>query len=154
MKRLILVLLMMSFFLGACSSTGAQDEMQATIDAAFQEYGDSLVAKDADRWGTLWTEDGLQMPPGEPLIDGRAALVSSVNAMFDFMTVTDMEVNTQEIQVAGDWAYARGNYTLTYEMNDGSDAGVIDGKYLTIFQKQTDGSWKMYRDIYNSNTPD
>ena len=27
----------------------------------------------------------------------------------------------------------------------------VDGKYLTIFKRQPDGSWKAYRDCFNSN---
>ena len=29
----------------------------------------------------------------------------------------------------------------------------IIGKYLTILKKQTDGSWKIYRDCFNSDVP-
>jgi uncharacterized protein (TIGR02246 family) len=28
---------------------------------------------------------------------------------------------------------------------------VFEGKYMTILQKQADGSWKIYRDIFNPN---
>jgi ketosteroid isomerase-like protein len=29
----------------------------------------------------------------------------------------------------------------------------VDGKYLTIYKKQADGSWKISHDCYNSNVP-
>jgi ketosteroid isomerase-like protein len=29
----------------------------------------------------------------------------------------------------------------------------IDGKYMTILAKQSDGFWKIHRDIFNSNVP-
>jgi ketosteroid isomerase-like protein len=35
----------------------------------------------------------------------------------------------------------------------GGPEAAINGKYLTVFKKQSDGSWKIYRDCFNSNTP-
>jgi ketosteroid isomerase-like protein len=57
-----------------------------------------------------------------------------------------------ETQVAGDWAYDRGNYTLTVTPKSGKPTET-SGKYLTIYKRQPDGSWKIYRDISNSNNP-
>jgi ketosteroid isomerase-like protein len=38
-------------------------------------------------------------------------------------------------------------------MKDGGEPIPYDGKFLTIFKRQSDGSWKIHRDIYNSNVP-
>jgi ketosteroid isomerase-like protein len=35
----------------------------------------------------------------------------------------------------------------------GGKEARVDGKFLTIFKKQSDGSCKIYRDCFNSNTP-
>ncbi len=36
---------------------------------------------------------------------------------------------------------------------EGGEAVTVDGKYMTILQRQPDGSWKIHRDIVNSNVP-
>lgn len=43
-------------------------------------------------------------------------------------------------------------YSFTFLPEDGSKPILVDGKYMSIFQKQSDGSWKLYQDIFNSNT--
>ena len=57
-----------------------------------------------------------------------------------------MEITPEEIVVVSDWAYARGTYTV--------DAGGkhLEGKFLTIFRRQGDGSWRIFRDIFNPNS--
>ena len=56
-----------------------------------------------------------------------------------------------EMTVAGDLAYARGQYVSDRIVN-GAQVRV-DGKFLTILRCQADGTWKMYRDCFNSNLP-
>ena len=53
---------------------------------------------------------------------------------------------------AGDLAYVSGTYEET--MTDASrKPGKDRGKYLAIFKKQADGTWKCIRDIWNSDLP-
>jgi ketosteroid isomerase-like protein len=57
-----------------------------------------------------------------------------------------------EVTKAGDLAYVSGTYeeTLTdARVKPGKDRG----KYLEIFKKQADGTWKCIRDIWNSDLP-
>jgi uncharacterized protein (TIGR02246 family) len=125
----------------------------AEIEGIFTEYGDSLAAGDAERWIQLWVEDGVQLPPGAPPNVGRDTIFASISANMMQGTYEDMDIHVEEVLVAGDLAIARGMYTVTFVPNDGSDPVFVDGKYTTTFQQQPDGSWKIYRDIFNSNVP-
>ena len=47
----------------------------------------------------------------------------------------------------------RGRYEITLAPKAG-DAPMDDtGKYITIYQRQSNGSWKIARDIWNSDQP-
>jgi uncharacterized protein (TIGR02246 family) len=129
----------------------SHENVEVAVKAVFQEYASSLGDGDADRWIALWTEDGVQMPPGAPPNIGREKIFSWLRGAMELFGFSDMQISNKEVQVAGDWAYARGTYTVTYIPKDGSDPVFIDGKYMSIFQKQADGSWKLHRDIFNSN---
>lgn len=157
MKQLAFVLMVVTLALLGCqaaASSPAQDEaaVTAAVNQIYAEYAASLKAGDPDRWTALWTEDGMQLVPDMPALDGKPALRADIGAFLDAFEV-DMAMDNQEVEVAGDWAYARGLYTATLTPKDGSDPIPIDGKYLSIFQKQPDGSWKLHRDVYNSNVP-
>ncbi len=125
----------------------------AEIDALFSEYSASLEAGDAERWIQLWLEEGVQSPPDAPPNVGRTAIFDSISAAMDLFTFTDMQIGIDEVLVAGDLAIARGLYMVTYVPSDGSDPILVDGKYTSTFQRQPDGSWRLYRDIFNSNVP-
>jgi len=65
----------------------------------------------------------------------------------------DFVINTAEVRRAGDLAFARGTYTLTLTPKAGGSDISVDGKLMTVFEKQQVGSWKIHRDIFNSNVP-
>ena len=122
----------------------------AAINAIWSTYVSSLEAGDIDAWLSLWTEDGVQMPPNEPPVNGIDQLRKRNGAALDLFTV-EIDITNQEVGVAGDWAFSRGVYTATFAPKDGSKPIPVDGKFMTIFSRQTDGGWKIHRDIFNSS---
>ena len=132
---------------------------EKTVTEAIYEsieiYVDSLMAGDPDRWITCFSEDCIQMPPGGPMNIGKQMLYESISAWLDAYTVSDFKViGDVEIQEAGDWAYSICNYSYHLTPKDGSPSYVFQGKDLSIFKRQPDGTWKLHRDCFNSNTPD
>jgi uncharacterized protein (TIGR02246 family) len=138
--------------LTGCTSQARENQTEASGAAAgiLKEFSASLGAGDADRWLALWAEDGVQLPPDAPPVEGRNAIGSKIRGILDQFKF-DMAIQNREIHTAGDWAFARGMYQATLTPKHGGPPIPIDGKYLTILKKQGDGSWKIYRDIFNSN---
>ncbi len=66
---------------------------------------------------------------------------------------TKMSVTPMEIVVTGPWAYSRGVYTQDMKAKSTGKIIHVDGKFLTILKQQDDGSWKIFRDCFNSNVP-
>ena len=60
-----------------------------------------------------------------------------------------LHLETTEAGGSGDVAYAVGNLTLV--AGDGSTADR--GKYLILLKRQSDGGWRLYRDMWSSNMP-
>lgn len=126
------------------------EAVTATVNEIWSQYSSSLNSGDNDAWLSLWTDDGIQMPPNSPPVIGKEQIRARNQAALDQFTV-DIEITNEEVRVAGDWAYARGTYTATLTPKQGGEALFIDGKYMTILERQPDGSWKIHRDIFNSN---
>lgn len=122
------------------------------VNEIYEQYASSLKSGDADRWIALWSDEGVQMPPGSPPVIGKEEIGAGTVAFLDAFTVDSFEIHIDEIQLAGDLAFARGTYSGAYTPKDGGEGFAEDGKYLTVFQRQPDGSWKIYRDIFNLNT--
>ena len=122
----------------------------AAINAIWSTYVSSLEAGDIDAWLSLWTEDGVQMPPNEAPVIGKDKLRQRNGAALDLFTVA-IDITNQEVGVAGEWAFSRGVYAATFTPKDGSQLIPVDGKFMTILSIQTDGGWKIHRDIFNSS---
>ena len=117
---------------------------EAAIRAIWENYAAYRVTGNTKGWLELWDENGIQMPPGMPA--RRIETVRPILADRWAAKPRDaMKITPEEIVVTGDWAYSRGTYT--------TDAGDshFEGKFMTIHLRQEDGSWRIYRDIFNPN---
>ena len=136
---------------GCNSQDRSNSEADATaINTIWSTYVSSLEAGDIDVWVSLWTENGVQMPPNEPPVVGKEHIRNRMNAVLNLFSV-EADITNEEVQVAEDWAFSRGTYTLTLSPKNGDQPIPVDGKFMTILAKQADGSWKIHRDIFNSN---
>jgi len=58
-----------------------------------------------------------------------------------------------ELEIVGDWAFARCTYAVTLVPKAGWQSAEDRGKLLRIVKRQSDGTWKVYLDIWNSDQP-
>lgn len=126
------------------------DADQATIRQASAAAEKAVLARDFAAWSATYTDDGVVLPPNGEAVQGRPALEVWAAT---FPPITEFSLQQTEIDGRGDLAYARGVYTMTLAV-PGAPAPVPDrGKYIEIWRKQADGSWKIARDIFNSDLP-
>ena len=134
-----------------------EEEVDVEADiAAIEEIWDNYVlgmkTGDLDLWMSLYTDDVVKMLPDEPAVFGKEDLRASMKPLFDNFTF-EIDIYNEEVQVAGDWAFSRGTCTVCLTPKAGGEPLYMDAKYLTIFKRQADGSWKIYIDCFNSNVP-
>ena len=163
MKKIRIVLITAAlaaglFVLAGCASTGAtaptsQADFNAIVKALFAQYSGSLVAGDASRWMSLWDVNGVQLPPDEPMVTSTEDLREGITAGLAGVSFKAMDIKLTKAWVDHEFGWATGNYSYTFVTADGKTSGSYDGKYQTIFRRQPDGSWKIFRDCFNSNVP-
>lgn len=154
MRRLAITLIAILGFMvvvaSAQEATPSVEADTAAIQQLWASYETYVETGNLDAWMGLWMEGGVQMPPGSPpnvgleMIRNHADIAPSDDAIA-------MHIDAQEITILGDWAYSRGLYTVDVTPAAGGAAQHVDGKFMTILRRQEDGSWKIYRDIFNSN---
>jgi ketosteroid isomerase-like protein len=54
------------------------------------------------------------------------------------------------VTLGGDLAVETGAFSMTTTMKNGKPI-TEQGKYLTVWKRQTDGAWKIIRDINNAD---
>ena len=124
---------------------------QATRDwlAATNQPGE----EGADGYASFVTEDAVWLPPNAALVEGRDAVRAWA---LPFTEAEEFSVTWEatgvEVSAAGDLAYSMGTYE--YSLKDAEGNPVSDkGKFVDIWKKQADGSWKAAIGIWNSDQP-
>ncbi len=120
------------------------------INALRDQYTTAFNANDAAAVAATFADDAIVMEPYQAAVEGKQA----IQAMYEglFRNAVKVALTPLETQVAGDWAYDRGNYALTITPKTGKPSEE-SAKYLVIVKRQSDGSWKIYREIGNSSNP-
>lgn len=140
-----LILLVIS---GACAPQ-AETVDPAAVRAAIEEnnaqFEEAFNQGDAAAVAALYTEDAIAMPPGQEMASGRAAIEQGMNADLENFALSGLSLTTTDVEVSGDLAVEVGTYSIK--------AGDLEdnGKYVVVWKKQDDDTWKIHRDIWNSN---
>jgi len=133
------LLLWFGFVAGVSAS-----DVRAVIEASNADFSTALNEGKLARVVSLFSDDGEVLPPNSERVQGKAAITEFWRGMIaKGLTV---RLTTEEVVQFGDYAYELGYYFLRTAQGEPQD----EGKYIVIW-RQEQGTWKMYRDIFNSN---
>lgn len=118
------------------------------IETLIEQFMAACNANDPVALAAVHDNDAIEVPAN---VVGKLAIQAWLEGMFKENKVT-CALTPLETQVAGDWAYQRGNSTFLITPKSGKPIEE-SGKYLNIYRRQPDGSWKFYREISNSSNP-
>jgi len=142
--------------LAALLATGARaQDIAATRNAlldADRAFNRATAARRTDGWMEFIADDG-QMIRSTGTITGRAAIREAMAKAF---ADTAFSLTWEPLQAdaggAGDLGYTNGRYEARFRDAKGSPVART-GRYLTVWKKQADGSWKVVRDIGVQDPP-
>lgn len=109
------------------------------------------TAKDVDKIAAYYAEDASVFAPEMKMVTGMANIKTAVKEYTDMGFNFDAPVTKVEVSKAGDIAYAQGTVTNRWTDPKTRKAMVEQGKWVTVFKKQADGSWKAVSDIFNAD---
>lgn len=126
--------------------------VKQTIEQTNAKMIDALQRADTTTMLANYDNDAVVMMSGQPAWRGRSEIAAAGSRMFQAVKFSDVKFNSTSVDVAGDYAIETGTYEMT--TTEAGKKPVPDkGKYLTVWKKQADGSWKVYRDITNTDLP-
>jgi len=135
----------------APAGLSAQDE--AAVRAVDAEWARAASAGDGNAIAALYATDATILPPMEPARQGEAAKKYWVDFTNSFSG--PIELTTTAVAGRGDLAYGVGQYrmSVTPKKAGAKPLPIEEGKYLEVFKKQADGSWKIIYDMWSPNAP-
>jgi uncharacterized protein (TIGR02246 family) len=127
-----------------------QSKDVAAIKKLAKDWSTGWDRGDADALLSLYTDDPILMPQGQPAVIGKNAIRSLYQSFFEQFTVKG-KGRVVEVEVSGDLGYFWSSYTLTATPKTGGDQIKGEGKSVFIVRRQADNSWKIARLIDNSD---
>lgn len=107
----------------------------------------------AEAFNKYLTDGALQLPAGKNPVQGRQNIYEKMKDNQGNYTL-NWSPQFAKITNSGELGYTWGTYVLSYKDDEGKEQKSY-GKYLNIWEKQTDGNWKVAVDIGNeSPNPD
>lgn len=145
-----IVLLSLAF---VCLARAADTNIEQALRDLDAQWSAAAAAKDLDKTVSYYSDDAIVMPPNAASATTKEAIRSAWQEMLARPGAgISWKATKVEVAKAGDLAYVSGTYEDT--MTDASGQPVKDhGKYVEIFKKQADGTWKVVADIWNSDLP-
>jgi ketosteroid isomerase-like protein len=130
----------------ACSRPVNVEQERAALLQVDREWSQSV--KDINKFMTFVSTDASTYPPGMPIATGTAKVREVMTGMFSAPGFSLTWTATKaDVSASGDVGYTAG----TYEVNATGMPAPEKGKYVTIWKKQADGSWKVSEDIFNAD---
>ena len=83
----------------------------SAVRSVIQQMLDASSARDLEAFVDLFTEDVIVMVPDRLPIIGKDAWRATVQGPFERSTVEQLNMPSEEIVIAGDWAFERHNET-------------------------------------------
>jgi ketosteroid isomerase-like protein len=137
--------------LSAGCSGGSNAADATAIKAKSELWSKAGSVKDSASFATFYADDATVMFPHEPVFKGMDAIKAVLTPMMQDPNYS-LSFTTDRVEVSGILAYTQGAVSLRTTARDGKPFPDT-GKYLAVWKKQSDGSWKVIEHIFNSDLP-
>jgi ketosteroid isomerase-like protein len=145
-------LLLVVMFMASTTFSQSSSEYKAKIEKINKEMAKDMIAGNTEKNLSLYTSDAISMPSYEPIHDGIASIRKASEEMAKSgWKCNSFEPTTLKVLVNGNMITEIGTYKISMSMA-GMDKPMNDqGKYLTIWEKQKDGSLKVKIETWNTD---
>ena len=115
-------------------------------------FGEDVAKIGGKAFATWFAEDAVTLANGKPAVLGRGAVAAQANWDPKDYSLTWAPQGAQ-MSASNDMGFTWGHYTGRSRDAHGS-AIVTNGRYITIWKKIADGSWKVAMDASSEDAPD
>ncbi len=126
-------------------------QVRQAIEAANVRFGEAARSGDAATLASLYTEDARLLPPNSEMIQGREGIEAYWGGGFQ-MGIKDIVLTTVDVMGMGDMVCEIGKAVISIQP-EGMDAIEDMAKYLVVWKKGVDGTWRLHVDIWNTSLP-
>jgi ketosteroid isomerase-like protein len=135
------------------AAPAGQTKEERAIRAADAKGLKAAQAKDVEGATFNYADNASWLPPNAPIAEGKDAIRAGWSQLLAAPGFSiDWQITKIEISRSHDLAYTLYTYQLNMQGADGKP--IADrGKDLAVWKKQSNGTWKIVTDTFNSDLP-
>lgn len=133
------------------SSPEADAQVLQAIKAHEDQFFDAMRRCDVKAMVEVYTDDAICLPPGAPMVRGKAALEEFWTRYLQDTSGMEVDHETVTLEHRGDLLYEVSTYVQTIHWKDGN-VTEDRGKWLTVKKQQPDGSWRTHVGAWSSDS--
>ncbi len=138
---------------GCAPQVDVEADKAAIRELTDVEWMEAGQAKDIERWVSFHTDDALLLLPNAPLVTGKEAIRAFVSKLISTPGwAASWQTTKVEVSRSGNLAYSYGPQQTTVDDAEGNPV-TDQQKWVAVWKKQPDGSWKCAVLILNSDGP-
>jgi ketosteroid isomerase-like protein len=143
--------LLLSVIAYGANKKSDEDERKA-IARAEADFQKEMAEHGLEGWLSFFADNAADFTRGEPFSFTKDEMRKRLAKTFDPADQLTWKAAKIEVARSGDLAYSLGTWHLKGKNPKGEEVEQT-GKYLTVWKKQTDGSWKVVADTGNVDPP-
>lgn len=131
----------------------SNEKYKAQIEKINKEMVAAILSGNAEKSMSFYTNDAISLPNYEKMLEGKDAIRKSNEAMTKAgWKVVAFEPVTLKVMSCDKTITEIGTFKISFSM-EGLTKPIEDvGKYITIWEKQADGSLKIKIETWNTDT--
>lgn len=145
---LIAALAALASLSSALAEPPAPDPNVARVEKLGKQFTDAFSKGDMAAVAAMYSEDAMAFPPEGEIVKGRPAIEAMWKGVRD-MGAQAMDFEVIDVMTGGALMVETGKATL-HIAGAGPAQAKVTVKYVVVWKKQKDGSWKISRDIWNA----
>ena len=125
----------------------AADPNRARVEKLGKQFADAFTKGDIAGVAAMYAEDAMAFPPESEIVKGRPAIEAMWKGVRD-LGAQSMDFVVLDVVSSGILLVETGKANLHIAGAGGAPA-TVTVKYVVVWKKQKDGSWKISHDIWN-----
>jgi len=148
----VVALLLLASTIALGGSKKSQEQERQAIAKTEADFEKARAERGLEGWLSFFADDTADFVRGESFTFTKEEMRNHLEKTFDPADQLTWRPVKIDVAASGDLAYSLGTWQLKGKNSEGKDV-TQTGKYITVWKKQKDGSWKVVADTGTVDPP-